>query len=155
MPGTLRPVGSVGAPEVLVILVLALIVLGPDRLPQAARTLGRWVGEVRRFTGSLQSEVQGVVDEVMRPANETPTVATGAFTSTTYATAEVGATVEGDGSATRASPADVSSEPGAAEAEPPLAADVPLPSRESARSLAAPPVDPAPVDPGPVDPSLN
>ncbi len=138
--------GSVGAPEILVILVLALIVLGPDRLPQAARTLGRWVGEVRRFTGSLQSEVQGVVDEVMRPANETPTVATGAFTSTTYAAAEVGAAVEGDGSATAASPADVSSAAGAAEADPPLAADVPLPGLETARSW--PPVPP-------VDPSLN
>jgi len=138
-------VGSIGAPEILVILVLALLVLGPDRLPQAARTLGRWVGELRRLTGSLQSEVQGVVDEVMRPANETFTGATDAFTST-FTTGKAGATVGADGASTTASAADVSSEPAPADVPPPLAADVPLPSYQTAPSQPVPP---------PVDPSLN
>jgi len=139
-------VGSIGAPEVLVILVLALLVLGPDRLPQAARTLGRWVGELRRLTGSLQSEVQGVVDEVMRPANETFTGATDAFTST-FTTAQAGATVGADADAsTTASAAEVSSERAPVDGAAPLAADVPLPGHQTAPSQAMPP---------PVDPSLN
>ena len=58
------------------ILVLALIVLGPDRLPSAARQAGRWIGELRRMTASVQAEVQDVVDEVMRPVHETTTAAT-------------------------------------------------------------------------------
>ena len=139
--------GSIGAPEVLVIMVLALLVLGPERLPQAARTMGRWVGELRRLTGSLQAEVRDVVDEVMRPVNETATVATESFTST-FATADVGGVVDADGAATAASPSSASAEPlaaGEADRDAPLPADVPLPG-----------VEPAPAVPvSPVDPSLN
>lgn len=84
--------GSIGAPEILVILVLALLVLGPERLPQAARTAGRWVGEIRRYTASLQAEVQGVVDEVMQPVVSTATAASDvvATTASSAADAEVG-----------------------------------------------------------------
>ncbi len=138
--------GSVGAPEILVILVLALVVLGPERLPQAARTMGRWVGELRRLTGSLQAEVQDVVDEVMRPVNETATVATESFTST-FSTPDIEGVIEADGtSATGASPSSATGEPisGTEEApEAPRPADVPLPGLEPARSLPMPPVDPS------------
>ena len=137
--------GSVGAPEILVILVLALLVLGPERLPQAARTMGRWVGEIRRITGSLQAEVQDVVDEVMRPVNETATAASQSFTTTT-ATPDVGDVVEGDGAATTASPSSASAEPlggDDGEHDAPRPADVPLPSLEPARSFPVPPVDPS------------
>ena len=50
--------GSIGPAEILVVLVVALIVLGPTRLPDAARSLGRAVSEFRRVTSSLQSEVR-------------------------------------------------------------------------------------------------
>jgi len=132
---------TIGAPEILVILVLALLVLGPERLPQAARTMGRWVGELRKLTGSLQAEMQDVVDEVMRPVNDTATVATESFTSTfsdpdgeasSYQPAESGR------AGTAASPSEVSSEPRPADAgTETLAADVPL------RAFPAPPVDPS------------
>jgi sec-independent protein translocase protein TatB len=50
---------NVPGPEKLILLfVIALIVLGPNRLPQAARTLGRVIGELRRVSGSFQAEVQ-------------------------------------------------------------------------------------------------
>ena len=129
-------------------MVLALLVLGPERLPQAARTMGRWFGELRRLTGSLQAEVQDVVDEVMRPVNETATVATESFTST-FATADVGGVVEADGAvgaATAASPSSASAEPLAAgepQRDAPLPADVPLPGLDPAPSLPVPPVDPS------------
>jgi sec-independent protein translocase protein TatB len=132
-------VGSVGAPEVLVILVLALLVLGPERLPQAARTMGRWVAEIRKITGTLQAEVQDVVDEVMRPVNDTPTVATDSFTSTvSTADGPASAAVEPE-TATAASPSLATSDPlSPDDGGPRLAADVPLPS-----SFPAPPVDPS------------
>lgn len=128
------------------ILVLALLVLGPERLPQAARTMGRWVGELRRLTGTLQAEVQDVVDEVMRPVNETATVATQSFSST-FATSDPAGVVEPDGTATDASPSSASGEALAGDADgcdPPLPADVPLPGDEPSRPLRVP-----------VDPSLN
>lgn len=49
--------------KVLVLLVIALLVLGPDRLPRAARTLGKGLAEVRRYTSSFQAEVNQVLAE--------------------------------------------------------------------------------------------
>ncbi|MDP9071050.1 MAG: Sec-independent protein translocase protein TatB [Actinomycetota bacterium] len=49
---------NIGPAEVLVVLVVALVVLGPARLPDAARSVGRAVSEFRRVTSGLQSEVR-------------------------------------------------------------------------------------------------
>ncbi|WP_043769581.1 Sec-independent protein translocase protein TatB [Algiphilus aromaticivorans] len=43
--------------ELLFVGVIALVVLGPERLPVAARTLGRWVGRARAYTRSLSNEL--------------------------------------------------------------------------------------------------
>jgi sec-independent protein translocase protein TatA len=51
-------VANIGLPEMLVVLVVALIFLGPQRLPTAARQLGAAVREFRRVTGDLQAEVR-------------------------------------------------------------------------------------------------
>lgn len=53
---------DVGFWEVALILVLALIVLGPERLPQAARTIGHWVGRARRYVEGVKSEVEKEFD---------------------------------------------------------------------------------------------
>jgi Tat protein translocase TatB subunit len=50
--------GSIGAPEILVILVVALLVLGPDRLPEAARQAGRALAEIRRMSSGFQAELR-------------------------------------------------------------------------------------------------
>lgn len=49
--------------KLLLVAILALVVLGPNRLPQAARTLGRLLAELRRVSTSLQSEVQEALAE--------------------------------------------------------------------------------------------
>ena len=54
--------GSVGFPEVVVILFVALIVLGPDKLPGAARQVGKALAEFRRITSGFQDEVRTVFD---------------------------------------------------------------------------------------------
>ncbi len=45
---------GIGTTEILVILVVALIVLGPENLPKIARTLGKTLGEFRRVSTDLQ-----------------------------------------------------------------------------------------------------
>ncbi len=54
---------NVGGMEALVIAVLALIVLGPQRLPDAARQVGKAIGELRRLSSGFQQEVRSAFDE--------------------------------------------------------------------------------------------
>lgn len=49
--------------KVLVLFVIALLVLGPERLPKAARALGKGLAELRKYTSSFQSEVNQVLAE--------------------------------------------------------------------------------------------
>jgi sec-independent protein translocase protein TatB len=49
---------GVGLPELAVILVVALVVFGPDRLPDYARQAGRFVRQVRRFAQDAQSQLR-------------------------------------------------------------------------------------------------
>lgn len=50
--------GSIGPAEILVVLVVALVVLGPNRLPEAARSVGKALAELRRVSAGVQSEVR-------------------------------------------------------------------------------------------------
>ncbi len=54
--------GSVGFSEIAVIAVLALFVLGPDRLPQAARSIGRAISEFRRLTSGARADLEHALD---------------------------------------------------------------------------------------------
>lgn len=61
---------GIGVPEILVILVVALIVLGPQRLPEVARALGKGLAELRRATSGLTEELREAtrfLDEDQRP----------------------------------------------------------------------------------------
>ncbi len=53
---------SLGPAEILVILVVALIVLGPKRLPEAGRQVGRAIAEIRKWSQGFQDEVRKAVD---------------------------------------------------------------------------------------------
>jgi Tat protein translocase TatB subunit len=65
---------DIGFSEVLLIFGLALVVLGPDKLPQVARTIGRWAGRARamarQFRDQLEAEADGLkVDLHVPPAH--------------------------------------------------------------------------------------
>ena len=47
---------GVGPEELVLILIIALIVLGPERMPKVARDLGRVVGDLRRTSDELRAE---------------------------------------------------------------------------------------------------
>jgi len=53
---------DIGFWEIALILVLALVILGPERLPHAARTVGRFVGKARRYVEGVKSEVEKEFD---------------------------------------------------------------------------------------------
>ncbi len=60
---------GIGFPELLVILLLGLIVLGPQRLPELARTLGRWFAAIKRAADDAQAQVREELDGVERTAH--------------------------------------------------------------------------------------
>ncbi|MGO8874099.1 MAG: twin-arginine translocase TatA/TatE family subunit [Acidimicrobiales bacterium] len=55
--------------KLLVILVVALIVLGPDKLPKVARQIGGLWGDFRKFRERLESDVRGTFPDL--PSNQT------------------------------------------------------------------------------------
>ena len=62
---------SLGPAEIMVILLVALIVLGPSRLPEAGRQVGKALAEVRKWSQGFQDEIRNVVD----PDNSPPSYA--------------------------------------------------------------------------------
>jgi Tat protein translocase TatB subunit len=80
--------GNIGGGEILVILLVALIVLGPDKLPDVARQVGKAVGEMRKISAGFQREIQ----DAMRVPDDPKPSATTEPAATTEAAAAAEAT---------------------------------------------------------------
>ena len=52
---------DVGFSELLLLAVIALVVLGPEKLPHAARMAGAWIGRIRRMIISVQADIENEV----------------------------------------------------------------------------------------------
>lgn len=64
---------DVGFMELALVAVVALVVIGPERLPGVARTAGKWIGSARRFVSSVQADINLEVnkaDELKRLLEE-------------------------------------------------------------------------------------
>ena len=60
---------DIGFWELMLIGIVALVVIGPDRLPGVARTVGRWVGRTRRFVSNVKADIEREIrDEELRKA---------------------------------------------------------------------------------------
>jgi Tat protein translocase TatB subunit len=57
--------------EIIVILLLALVVLGPEKLPEALRRAGRTYAELKKMGNTFQSEMRSVLDEPMKEMRDT------------------------------------------------------------------------------------
>ncbi|MBB3230039.1 Sec-independent protein translocase protein TatB [Halomonas stenophila] len=53
---------DIGFLELLIIGVVGLLVLGPERLPKAARTLGLWIGRIKRTVSGMQREISAQLE---------------------------------------------------------------------------------------------
>jgi len=64
---------DIGFAELLVIGVVALLVIGPERLPQTVRTASLWLNRIRRGFNDIKQEIQQELhnDEVMRELRDT------------------------------------------------------------------------------------
>lgn len=62
---------DVGFWELTFIMTLALLVLGPDKLPGLVRSLGRWMGRARSVARNLRVQIEREVAEIPNPADIT------------------------------------------------------------------------------------
>ncbi|HLI50322.1 MAG TPA: twin-arginine translocase TatA/TatE family subunit [Thermomicrobiaceae bacterium] len=61
---------GIGPLEMLVILMVALVIFGPGKLPEMAQTIGKGIREFREATGDLTGEFQSTIDEMRNLAGD-------------------------------------------------------------------------------------
>ena len=78
---------DIGFSEIVVIAVVALIVIGPERLPKAARTLGHLFGRLQRYVADVKSDINREIelDELRELQKEVQTAASDLKASVTSA----------------------------------------------------------------------
>ena len=67
---------DIGFSEVLLIFALTLVVLGPDKLPQIARTMGRWAGRARTMARQFRDQLEAETDNFKVDLNTAPPAGT-------------------------------------------------------------------------------
>src|SRR5215213_8714105 len=59
-----RPMFGIGYQEMFIVLVVALVIFGPKRLPELAGQVGRWVRDFRRMSSDLTGEFSSTFSEI-------------------------------------------------------------------------------------------
>lgn len=54
---------DIGASELLLIVIVAIVAIGPKDMPRALRTAGRWIGKMRRVSGHFRSGIENMIRE--------------------------------------------------------------------------------------------
>ncbi|QYU68755.1 Sec-independent protein translocase protein TatB [Leptolyngbya sp. 15MV] len=54
---------DIGATELLLVVIIAVVVIGPKDLPAALRAAGRWMGKIRRVSGHFRAGVDAMIRE--------------------------------------------------------------------------------------------
>ena len=62
---------QIGWLEILIIASVAILVVGPKDFPIMLKKIGGWIGSVKRYVGSIQSEVSNITDIENEKTNET------------------------------------------------------------------------------------
>ena len=58
---------KIGFTELILVAIVAFVVIGPDKLPEYARKLGKMLRELKKYTGAASEEIQ---KNVVEPLNE-------------------------------------------------------------------------------------
>ncbi|MCP4936593.1 MAG: twin-arginine translocase subunit TatB [bacterium] len=61
---------GIGFSELMLLAVLVIIVVGPEELPSLLRTIGRYIGQVKRIAGDFRSQVDEAIKEPMEDIQE-------------------------------------------------------------------------------------
>jgi sec-independent protein translocase protein TatB len=122
---------DIGFSEILVIAVVALIVIGPERLPKTARTLGHLFGRLQRYVNEVKADInrEMEIEELRKLQQEVQTAARDIETSISTAAREVESGVRAVESDLNAAAAGTASAAPAADAAPEMQ---PLPAAEPA-----------------------
>ncbi|MFM2399861.1 MAG: hypothetical protein RL341_2018 [Pseudomonadota bacterium] len=86
---------DIGFSELLLIGVVSLIVLGPERLPKVARTVGQWLGKAQRYVNDVKADIarEGELAELKKLKSEVETAARDMQTDMTAAANSINAEV--------------------------------------------------------------
>ncbi|MCU1498076.1 MAG: tatB [Acidimicrobiales bacterium] len=107
---------NVGGPEIVVILMVALLVLGPEQLPKAMRTFGNVMAEIRKVSSGFQDEMRKAMDTIEttvaiptddKPMSEKPPSGAPGETAATMGDADTTETIVGDTGGPGSSPEPV------------------------------------------------
>lgn len=118
---------NVGGMELIVIGLLALIVLGPDKLPGALRQLGSVMGELRRISQGFQTDLKSAIADAEREADAEKKAAGKASDAAAPAIGPAG-TAPDPGSAMAAAQAELEAIEGASAPAADRPQDAPAPS---------------------------
>jgi sec-independent protein translocase protein TatB len=152
---------SLGGGELIAILVIALIVLGPEKLPEAIRKFGNIYGELRRMSQGFQSELRDAFDEPLQELRGTAKMMQDAINDPIGAASgmvavdepppaaepeERQAPVEEDAAAPEGESASVEGEPASVEGESASVEGEPAPVEGEPAPVGVPEEATAPVD---------
>jgi sec-independent protein translocase protein TatB len=122
---------DIGISEIMVIAVVALIVLGPEKLPKTARTLGHLFGRLQRYVADVKSDINRELqlEELKKLQAEVKTAATSIESSMSAAAGEIQSNF-------RAVETDLNAAAAGSAADPTAAAPVALPQSAPAATPA-------------------
>ena len=56
---------TIGWFEILIIVIIAIIILGPRDFPLMLKKVGSWIGSIKRYVNNVQSEVSSITDDTI------------------------------------------------------------------------------------------
>jgi sec-independent protein translocase protein TatB len=129
---------NVGPEKLMVVLLVALIVLGPDKLPNAARQIGRYLSDFRRISQGFQQELRSAIDMAADPVTTLTQPTPGDSGSAAQPATPVHPDPDVDsGEVAEATDADPTSPPDSLES---------VPAADEATPVVAPAAEPEPAD---------
>jgi sec-independent protein translocase protein TatB len=98
---------NVGGGELLIILFVALVVLGPEKLPEYARKMGNLMGEVKRMSNGFQDELKAAMDSPKNAAQSVSDTVKGTVATSSIPAPDGGESTEAPAAPERATDDDI------------------------------------------------